>query len=156
MFCFQGSHFIHCIKPNSENVSSKFVDDFVSTQLNTIGAVPIANLIRNGYAAKFTHHELLEKILPHITNKAKNDSRSLCNDVLRMLGCGKRTFKCGPKYVFFRCKSDTVISVLLDLEAHRAKEIAEKASEIFYIRQRHAMWIKFKLIGSCKLYQLAK
>lgn len=71
-FILQDSHFIHCIKPNNEKLPNKFDNHFVSTQLNTIGAVPIVNLIRHGYAAKISYSELLAKIKPHNGECDKN------------------------------------------------------------------------------------
>lgn len=46
---FQNSFLIHCTKPNKESLHNKFDENYVSVQLNTIGAAPYVNLMRYGF-----------------------------------------------------------------------------------------------------------
>lgn len=149
-FSSQNCHFIHCMKPNNESLPNKFDENFVSTQLNTIGAVPIANLVRRGYAAKLSYNELISQIVKYMGNrKAINYPKDLCEIALNLVGC--TSYKFGRSQVFFRPKSEHFIKSLTNLDESTAKNIASQVISKFIIRQRRVLMFAFKFFSKYRV-----
>lgn len=106
-------------------------------QLNTIGAVPIVNLVRHGYAAKFPYNQIVANIEPHISNKANICIKDLCHDVLDVIGCDKTLFKIGRSQIFFRTNSEKFVDYIFNMNEETARKIAEEASQKYLIRRRN-------------------
>lgn len=144
---FQNSFFIHCIKPNKESLHNNFDENYVSVQLNTIGAAPYVNLMRYGFTTRLPYDMILSKVQPFVSNKAKFYTSDLLRYVLHSIGCSTNGYKLGRTQLFFRPKNEKFANLLLRLGADAAKEIAENVSKQFYIRQRRSLLIAFRFLG---------
>lgn len=147
---FQYSHFIHCVKPNENKRCAEFDENFVSNQLNVMGIVPLAVLLRHGYAARLPYKSILSKILPFITNNAKLHTEELIGDVLRAIGCETYKFKLGRSQIFFRPNQEKIIDYLTALNNEDAAILGSKMSKLFFIRQRNALLIICRFLGKSK------
>lgn len=129
----------------------KFDDSVVLMQLNTVGVIPIVNLLRYGFAATLTYDQILAKFQPHISNKANLFVEELSQDLLLSMHCDKNGFKFGRTQIFFRPKYEHFVDIFSKLDNDETTKIAKEVSNKFYMRQRHALWIKLLFLDKSKL-----
>lgn len=107
--------------------------------------------MRHGYGAKVSYNEISTKMSPYITNKAKFYIKDMCRDIFISMLCSSNSFKLGQAHVFFRPKYEHVVEKYHALDTDEMKKIGENVSALFKFRQRHALWILLRFVGSGKI-----
>lgn len=74
----------------------------------------------------------------------------LVQDILTAIGCHQNAYKFGNTKVFFRPKNEKFVDILRNLNPTMCKNIGREISVRFKYRQRHAIWISLRFIGSSK------
>lgn len=143
----QDSHFIHCIETNKEKQRNQFQKDLVSVQLDSIGVLPIFNLMHHGYGAKIAYQEISSKMSQYIPNNAKFHTNDMCRDIFISMQCSSNSFKLGQTHVFFRPKYEYVLDKFRAMDTDEAKKIGDNVSAIFKSRQRRALWFSIRFVG---------
>lgn len=111
---------------------------------------PYLDLLRQGCAARLPYDKIFPKLEIHISNKAKHHVEQLFRNVLQSIGCGPSGFILGRTQIFFRPKNEKFVDFLLKIDTDAAKKLAQEASKMFYIQQRHSLWICIRFLGACK------
>lgn len=143
------SHFIHCVKPNEERNWNTFDETFVSNQLNVMGAAPLLELLRQGFAERLPYDKILSKLLPFISNKAKLFPKDLIGNVLRAIGCETKKFKLGRTQIFFLPNQEQYIDYLSALKDEDAAKLGSQMTKKFFTRQRNVWLIFCRFLGKC-------
>ncbi|VDN56642.1 unnamed protein product, partial [Dracunculus medinensis] len=97
------THFIRCIKPNSEMKPGKFEGVQILSQLKCAGMGSVLKLMQKGYPSRVKFADLYktyEKVLPNRLSHL--DSRLFCKCLFHVLGLNDKDFKFGQTKVFFR------------------------------------------------------
>lgn len=79
VFCFQGTNFVRCIKPNQKMVDHQFEGGSILSQLQCSGMTSVLELMQQGFPsrAQFTDlYEMYRKFLP--PELARLDPRLFC------------------------------------------------------------------------------
>lgn len=121
----------------------------MTRQLDTFGVAQLLNLHQHGYSAKMSYDVILSKLKSHINNKVLY-SQYFWQNVLNSIGCEENRFSLGQSQIFFRPKNEEFVDFLKSMNAAEVTALAMKVNEKFNIRQRHALWISLRFIGSSK------
>lgn len=141
--------------PNNEKQPCKFDDDLVSVQLDSIGVLPIFNLMHHGYGAKVSYEEIAMKMSPHIANIAKLDAKAVCRDIFTSMHCSSNSFKLGKTHIFFRHKYEHFVDKFNALNSNEMRQVAEDIAKC-KSRQRYALWIALRFAGRGKVFELSR
>ncbi|KAH7726682.1 myosin protein [Aphelenchoides avenae] len=98
-----GTHFVRCIKPNSDMAPGQFEGAQILSQLKCAGMTSVLKLMQKGYPSR-THfadlYATYKAMLP--PELARLDPRLFCKCLFHALGLNDRDFKFGMTKVFFR------------------------------------------------------
>lgn len=108
----------------------------------------------HGYGAKVSYNEISTKMTPHITNNAKLNIKDMCRDTFIAMGCDLNAFKLGQTHVVFRPKYEHVVDQYYSLDLEKTKKIGENVGAMFKSRQRHALYILLRFVGTGKFLEL--
>lgn len=131
-------------------MNDKFDDNFVSVQLNAIGAAPLLNLMRKGCGARLSIDTVLSKLQPYIKNSALENKFIFIRDVLNIAGCNETAYILKGNQIIFRPRTEISVNYLLNLNEQNAKKLAKEASDKFIVRQRHIFRICVVFLGKSK------
>lgn len=98
-----GSHFIRCIKPNSEMVAHKFEGGQILSQLHCSGMDSVLKLMQQGYPSRSSFNDIYQtykQLLP--AELARLDSHLFCRALFKAIGLADSDFRFGSSKVFFR------------------------------------------------------
>lgn len=112
-FLFQQTHFIRCIKPNSEQKPIFFDEKFVLEQLKTSGTMAYNELMKVGFPSNIGMDELLKYIGPSL--ESRHTSLGLNNCCLILLlanGFQSRDFVFGKTEIHFRPGKEQMLEKL--------------------------------------------
>ncbi|VDM36765.1 unnamed protein product [Toxocara canis] len=98
-----GTHFVRCIKPNSEMRAGLFEAAQILSQLECAGMMSVLKLMHQGYPSRAVFADLYETykncLPPHL---ARLHPRLFCKCLFRALGLNENDYKFGLTKVFFR------------------------------------------------------
>ncbi|KAG9511399.1 Unconventional myosin-VI, partial [Fragariocoptes setiger] len=124
-----GSHFIRCIKPNSEMVPNKFVGSAILSQLRCSGMNSVLELMQHGYPSRSSFNDLYnsyKKYLP--AELARLDSHLFCRALFKAIGLSDADFRFGSSKVFFRPGKFAQFDEIIRSDGDHVAELVKKVS----------------------------
>jgi len=98
-----GSHFIRCIKPNSEMVAHKFEGGQILSQLHCSGMDSVLKLMQQGYPSRLSFNNLYQAYAHLLPPKlVRLDSHLFCRALFKAIGLNDEDFRFGSSKVFFK------------------------------------------------------
>eukprot|EP00004_Rigifila_ramosa_P020691 TRINITY_DN5403_c0_g1_i2.p1 TRINITY_DN5403_c0_g1~~TRINITY_DN5403_c0_g1_i2.p1 ORF type:complete len:1321 (-),score=360.16 TRINITY_DN5403_c0_g1_i2:49-3759(-) len=135
------SHFIRCIKPNTQQVSSKFEGVNVLEQLRCSGMMEALRLMHTGFPTRCPYDDLYDRYKDMMPPQiAELDSNSFCEALLMALDIPKKDYQMGITKIFFRAGK---LAFLDDLRSSDYKELAPKIAE------KVRKWLMKKKVRRC-------
>ncbi|KAL1526140.1 hypothetical protein AB1Y20_014868 [Prymnesium parvum] len=71
------SHFIHCVKPNTQSKPAHFVRDLVGKQLRCLGTIDAVRLMAGGFPTRIPYEQLRGRHLPFFSSLPLADASSV-------------------------------------------------------------------------------
>ncbi|CEF67093.1 Myosin heavy chain 95F [Strongyloides ratti] len=98
-----GTHFVRCLKPNSEMVSNKFDGQQILNQLSCSGMINVLELMQEGFPSRAVFQELYDSYKNLLPEKLKNlEPRIFAKCLFNVIGIKDNDYKFGLTKVFFR------------------------------------------------------
>ncbi|GMH24307.1 hypothetical protein Nepgr_026150 [Nepenthes gracilis] len=95
-------HFIHCVKPNNEQLPSTFKNDLVLKQLRCCGVLEVIKIVRSGYPTRITHQEFAKRYGFLVLDKnVSNDPLSISVAVLQRFNVLPEMYRVGYTKLYF-------------------------------------------------------
>lgn len=131
-----GSHFIRCVKPNSEMVAHKFEGGQILSQLHCSGMDSVLELMQQGFPSRISFNDLYEaykRFLP--AELARLDSHLFCRALFKAIGLAERDFRFGCSKVFFRPGKFAQFDQIVRTDGEHVAELIRAVSK-WLIRSR--------------------
>lgn len=131
-----GSHFIRCIKPNSEMIEHKFEGGQILSQLHCSGMDSVLRLMQQGYPSRSSFNDIFQtykKFLP--AKLARLDSHLFCRALFKALGLDDNDFRFGASKVFFRAQKFAEFDQIIRSDGDHVAELVQQVSR-WLVRQR--------------------
>lgn len=131
-----GSHFIRCIKPNSEMVAHKFEGAQILSQLHCSGMDSVLELMQQGYPSRSSFNDLYQsykRFLP--ADLARLDSHLFCRALFKAIGLSDHDFRFGSSKVFFRPGKFAEFDQIIKSDSEHVAELVRKVSR-WLVRSR--------------------
>lgn len=144
-----GSHFIRCIKPNSEMVAHKFEGAQILSQLHCSGMDSVLRLMQQGYPSRLSFNDLYaayKRFLP--PELARLDSHLFCRALFKAIGLNDQDFRFGSSKVFFRPAKFAEFDLIIRTSdsAHMAQLIAQVSRWLIKSRWRKVQYCSLTAI----------
>lgn len=132
-----GSHFIRCVKPNSEMVAHKFEGGQILSQLHCSGMDSVLKLMQQGYPSRSSFNDLYQayrRLLP--PELARLDNHLFCRALFKAIGLNDRDFRFGSSKVFFRpAKFAEFDQIIRTSDAEHVAQLVRRVSK-WLVRSR--------------------
>lgn len=147
-----GSHFIRCIKPNSEMVAHKFEGGQILSQLHCSGMDSVLELMQQGYPSRSSFNDLYQTYARCLPKElARLDSHLFCRALFKVVGLNEADFRFGSSKVFFRPGKFAEFDQIIRSDPEHVAELVRKVSKwIVRSRWRKAQYCCLSVI---KLYR---
>lgn len=125
-----GSHFIRCIKPNSDMVAHKFEGASILSQLHCSGMDSVLELMQQGYPSRSSFNDLYaayKRFLPQ--DLARLDSHLFCRALFKVIGLSDSDFCFGSSKVFFRPGKFAEFDQIIRSDSEHVAELVKKVSK---------------------------
>lgn len=143
-----GSHFIRCIKPNSEMVAHKFEGGQILSQLHCSGMDSVLELMQQGYPSRSSFNDLYQsykRFLP--ADLARLDSHLFCRALFKAIGLSDADFRFGSSKVFFRPGKFAEFDQIIRSDSEHVAELVKKVSKwLICSRWRKAQYCSLSVI----------
>jgi myosin-6 len=132
-----GSHFIRCVKPNSEMVAHKFEGAQILSQLHCSGMDSVLKLMQQGYPSRLSFNDLYQAYARYLPPElARLDSHLFCRALFKALGLSDQDFRFGSSKVFFRpAKFAEFDQIIRTSDAEHMAQLIERVSR-WLVRSR--------------------
>uniref|UniRef100_A0A0N5ASZ6 Unconventional myosin-VI n=1 Tax=Syphacia muris TaxID=451379 RepID=A0A0N5ASZ6_9BILA len=135
-----GTHFVRCLKPNSNMQHTRFEGGQILSQLKCAGMTNVLKLMQNGYPSRVTFtslYNMYKTIMP--PELIRLDPRLFCKCLFGAFGLNDNDFKFGITKIFFKpgkfAEFDEVYSILLKAFSVSVKnKICYRASALITIQ----------------------
>lgn len=131
-----GSHFIRCVKPNSEMIAHKFEGGQILSQLHCSGMDSVLELMQQGFPSRLSFNDLYasyRNFLP--AELARLDSHLFCRALFKAIGLHDGDFRFGCSKVFFRPGKFSEFDQIIRTDGEHVAELVRKVSK-WLIRSR--------------------
>uniref|UniRef100_A0A915AE15 Myosin motor domain-containing protein n=1 Tax=Parascaris univalens TaxID=6257 RepID=A0A915AE15_PARUN len=137
-----GTHFVRCIKPNSEMRAGLFEGPQILSQLECSGMMSVLKLMHQGYPSRTVFADLYETyqscLPPHL---ARLHPRLFCKCLFRALGLNEHDYKFGLTKVFFRPGKFAEFDQMIRQDKEQMKRLIDKVqSWLLRFRWRKAQY----------------
>lgn len=143
-----GSHFIRCIKPNSEMVAHKFEGAQILSQLHCSGMDSVLELMQQGYPSRSSFNDLYQsykRFLP--ADLARLDSHLFCRALFKAIGLSDHDFRFGSSKVFFRPGKFAEFDQIIKSDSEHVAELVRRVSRwLVRSRWRKAQYCSLSVI----------
>uniref|UniRef100_A0AC34G0V5 Myosin motor domain-containing protein n=1 Tax=Panagrolaimus sp. ES5 TaxID=591445 RepID=A0AC34G0V5_9BILA len=137
-----GTHFVRCLKPNSEMSPAKFEGAQILSQLKCAGMGSVLRLMHCGFPsrASFTDlYEMYQSLLPEQLKRL--DARLFCKCLFHALGLSETDFQFGLTKAFFRAGKFAEFDELMHQdEAHMTALVGKVHSWLIRMRWRKVQY----------------
>lgn len=143
-----GSHFIRCIKPNSEMVAKKFEGGQILSQLHCSGMDSVLELMQRGYPSRSSFADLYAtyaQLLP--AELARLDPHLFCRALFKAVGLSDADFRFGASKVFLRPGKFAEFDQIIRSDKQHVLELVRKVAR-WLVRAR---WRKAQYCALCAL-----
>lgn len=131
-----GSHFIRCIKPNSEMVAHKFEGGQILSQLHCSGMDSVLKLMQQGYPSRSSFMDInraYRDLLP--AQLARLDPHLFCRALFKALGLSEADFRFGASKVFFRPGKFAEFDEIIRSDSEHVAQLVQRVSR-WLVRSR--------------------
>lgn len=144
-----GSHFIRCIKPNSEMVAHKFEGGQILSQLHCSGMDSVLKLMQQGYPSRSSFQDLYEAYKRYLPPElARLDAHLFCRALFKAIGLNDQDFRFGSSKVFFRpAKFAEFDQIIKTSDSQHMSELIQRVSRwLVRSRWRKAQYCSLSVI----------
>lgn len=143
-----GSHFIRCIKPNSDMVAHKFEGGQILSQLHCSGMDSVLELMQQGYPSRSSFHELYQSYKCYLpSDLARLDSHLFCRTLFKAIGLSDNDFRFGSSKVFFRPGKFAEFDRIIRSDSEHVAELVKLVSKwLIRSRWRKAQYCSLSVI----------
>lgn len=125
-----GSHFIRCIKPNSDMVAHKFEGGQILSQLHCSGMDSVLELMQQGYPSRSSFNELYQSYKRYLpADLARLDSHLFCRTLFKAVGLNDNDFRFGSSKVFFRPGKFAEFDQIIRSDSEHVAELVKRVSK---------------------------
>lgn len=125
-----GSHFIRCIKPNSEMVAHKFEGGQILSQLHCSGMDSVLQLMQKGFPSRSSFNDLYQSYKRYLPQElARLDSHMFCRALFKALGLSDKDFRFGSSKVFFRPGKFAEFDQIVRSDGDHVAELVKRVSK---------------------------
>lgn len=131
-----GSHFIRCIKPNSDMVAHKFEGGQILSQLHCSGMNSVLELMQQGYPSRSSFNDLYlsyKRYLP--AELARLDSHLFCRALFKAIGLSESDFRFGSSKVFFKPGKFAEFDQIIRSDGEHVAELVKRVAK-WLVRSR--------------------
>uniref|UniRef100_A0A914ELL3 Myosin motor domain-containing protein n=1 Tax=Acrobeloides nanus TaxID=290746 RepID=A0A914ELL3_9BILA len=145
-----GTHFVRCIKPNSDMAPGKFEGAQILSQLKCAGMTSVLKLMQKGYPSRTMFADLYEMYKALLPPKlARLDPRLFCKCLFYALGLNDHDYKFGMTKVFFRPGKFAEFDRLMKQDKESMKQLIDKVQSWLYKmrwkKAQYGAWSVIKL-----------
>lgn len=143
-----GSHFIRCIKPNSDMVAHKFEGGQILSQLHCSGMDSVLELMQQGYPSRSSFTELYQSYKRYLpSHLARLDSHLFCRTLFKAVGLNDTDFRFGSSKVFFRPGKFAEFDQIIRSDSEHVAELVKRVSKwLICSRWRKAQYCTLSVI----------
>lgn len=124
-----GSHFIRCIKPNSEMVAHKFEGGQILSQLRCSGMNSVLQLMQQGFPSRSSFNDLYASYKGYLpSDLARLDSHLFCRALFKAIGLNDNDFRFGSSKVFFRPGKFSEFDQIIRSDGEHVAELVKRVS----------------------------
>uniref|UniRef100_A0A1I7VL50 Myosin motor domain-containing protein n=1 Tax=Loa loa TaxID=7209 RepID=A0A1I7VL50_LOALO len=124
-----GTHFVRCIKPNSEMKSNHFDGAQILLQLKCSGMSSALKVMQRGFPSRMSYLSLYNAYQKYLPSKlATLDVQLLCKCLFRVVGLEEKDYKFGLTKAFFRHGKFAAFDKLLYLTKEKIENFTERMS----------------------------
>lgn len=143
-----GTHFIRCIKPNSNFAKHSFAGANVLSQLRCSGMKSVMELMHQGYPSRTSFAELYnmyEKYLP--ANLRRLEPRMFSKILFKAIGLNQNDYKFGLTKVFFKAGKFAEFDQLIKADPEHLRKLISKVQKFLIItRWKMSSWCALSVI----------
>ncbi|EJW85609.1 hypothetical protein WUBG_03480 [Wuchereria bancrofti] len=143
-----GTHFVRCIKPNSEMKSNQFNGAQVLLQLKCSGMSSALKVMQRGFPSRISYLSLYNIYQKHLPSKLMTlDAQLLCKCLFRVVGLEEKDYKFGLTKAFFRHGKFAEFDKIQHLSKENIENLIERISSWLYrFRFRRAQFAVICLV----------
>lgn len=158
-----GTHFVRCIKPNSQMSPWQFDGSVILSQLQCAGMTSVLKLMQYGFPSRTSFGSLYssyQKNLP--PNLARMDPRLFSKCLFRALGLDQHDFQFGLTKVFFRAGKFLEFDKMMRHDSESIASLITKVNEWLvkgrWRQAQYAVWSVIKIQNNiaCRAAQVVK
>ncbi|UMM10823.1 hypothetical protein L5515_000419 [Caenorhabditis briggsae] len=143
-----GTHFVRCVKPNSQMKAWQFDGSAILGQLQCAGMASVLRLMQEGFPSRTSFSDLYsmyEKSLP--PSLARLDPRMFSKCLFRALGLDSHDFQFGNTKVFFRAGKFAEFDQMMKQDPDTMMELISKVTDwLIKARWRKAQYGTWSVI----------
>uniref|UniRef100_A0A0K0FZJ0 Myosin heavy chain 95F (inferred by orthology to a D. melanogaster protein) n=1 Tax=Strongyloides venezuelensis TaxID=75913 RepID=A0A0K0FZJ0_STRVS len=122
-----GTHFVKCLKPNSEMVHNKFDGQQILNQLSCSGMINVLELMQEGFPSRTVFQELYDSYKDLLSDQLKNlEPRIFAKCLFNVVGIKDNDYKFGLTKVFFRPGKFAEFDRLMHNDYNEIKGLVDK------------------------------
>uniref|UniRef100_A0A158Q7T3 Myosin motor domain-containing protein n=1 Tax=Elaeophora elaphi TaxID=1147741 RepID=A0A158Q7T3_9BILA len=148
-----GTHFVRCIKPNSEMKSDQFNGTQILLQLKCSGMSSALRVMQRGFPSRISYvslYNMYQKYLP--SRLATLDAQLFCKCLFRVVGLEERDYKFGLTKAFFRHGKFAEFDKILHLSKENIETLIEHMSS--WLCRFRFRRIQFAILSLVKVERL--
>ncbi|VDK81860.1 unnamed protein product [Onchocerca ochengi] len=148
-----GTHFVRCIKPNSEMKSNQFDGAQILLQLKCSGMSNALKVMQRGFPSRVSYLSLYNMYQKHLPNKlVMLDAQLFCKCLFRVVGLEEKDYRLGLTKAFFRHGKFAEFDKLLHQDKENIENLVKcMSSWLCRFRLRR---IQFAIISLVKVERL--
>ncbi|VIO93824.1 Uncharacterized protein BM_BM4191 [Brugia malayi] len=128
-----GTHFVRCIKPNSEMKSNQFDGAQILLQLKCSGMSSALKVMQRGFPSRISYLSLYNIYQKHLPSRLMTlDAQLLCKCLFRVVGLEEKDYKFGLTKAFFRHGKFVEFDKILHLSKESIENLIERMSSWLY------------------------
>ncbi|KAI1728643.1 myosin head (motor domain) domain-containing protein [Ditylenchus destructor] len=145
-----GTHFVRCIKPNSEMAPGKFQGAQILGQLRCAGMGAVLKLMHKGFPSRAVFSDMYAMYQQYLPPQlARLDARLFCKCLFYALGLNDADYKFGLTKVFFRSGKFSEFDQLMKQDPAEMKRLISKVQcwiyKIRWKKAQYGVWSCIKL-----------
>ncbi|VDN93182.1 unnamed protein product [Brugia pahangi] len=128
-----GTHFVRCIKPNSEMKSNQFDGAQILLQLKCSGMSSALKVMQRGFPSRISYLSLYNIYQKHLPSRLMTlDAQLLCKCLFRVVGLEEKDYKFGLTKAFFRHGKFAEFDKILHINKESIENLIERMSSWLY------------------------
>uniref|UniRef100_A0A0N4ZUU0 Myosin motor domain-containing protein n=1 Tax=Parastrongyloides trichosuri TaxID=131310 RepID=A0A0N4ZUU0_PARTI len=122
-----GTHFVRCLKPNSDMVPNKFDGQQILNQLSCSGMINVLELMQEGFPSRTVFQEFYDSYKNLLPEKLRSlEPRIFAKCLFNVVGLKDNDYKFGLTKVFFRPGKFAEFDKLMRQDSNEMKEMIAK------------------------------